>query len=254
MKLEKILKIAELEKFDWVKKVDGLDKSQRGGYSIIGDFLKQDDYADGLYLGVDKGSYDYYCLFKINENECEIIKIFENDKKSWAKQFWVPIEENLEQSLAEKLFNDIVDTTKNLNDLKELRDKLNKKIEEREKEAGIESFSFEKVFNPIPVPDFREDEMKKIYEEKKVSWEKLNHDQKREQVLIYSISIIHFNGNYETLLEFDADIKTYPTSMFQEAFHDLGKEEPHMLIFKGKACIYKFNKDEKSIKIRFSSR
>lgn len=161
MKIEKVLEAAGLEKFNWVKKVDGLDKSQRGGYSIIGDFLKQDTFTDGLYLSVDKGSYDYYCLFKIKDDKCDIIKIFENDKKSWARQFWSEIEENLEQSLPEKLFNDIVDTTSNLDELKELQKLLNKKIEEKENKFN-EKFDLNYYFN---VEDLTTDNLEGIEEE-----------------------------------------------------------------------------------------
>lgn len=251
MKIETILKTAQLEKFDWVKVVEGLDKSQRGGYSIIGNFTKDTDLKNGLYLGVDKGSYDYYCLFKITNDKVEIIKIFENDKKSWARQFWSEIEENLDQTLAEKLFNEVVDTTTNLDDLRELRDLLNKKIKEKAREHGEYDFTFEEVFNPIPVPEFRVDEVKKIYEEKNLKLDDLTNNKKKEQILIYSIAAIEMKSDFESLLKFNADIKTYPNDMFWDAFKDF-KNEPEVLIYKGKACFYLIDTVEKTIKIRFS--
>lgn len=204
MKIEKIIEKAGLEKFDWTKLVIGLDKSKQGGYSILGNFTKDTDLQDGLYLSVDKGSYDYYCLYKVTDDDLNIIKIFENDKKSWARQFWSDIEENLDLSMGETLFNEVVEKISDVEDLKELVKRLNYKIEEKENKFN-EKFDLNYYFN---VKDLNSSDLEGIEEEHEDEFkqiEKLNGErkeiEKNKALIVYGymkkFSFMKIQENYE---------------------------------------------------------
>ena len=177
MKIEKIIKEAGLEQFNWTKVVIGLDKSKNGGYSILGNFTKDTALQDGLYLSVDKGSYDYYVLYKITGEKLNIIKIYENDKKSWAKQFWSYIEENLDLSMGETLFNEIVEKTSDVEDLKELVKRLNYKIEEKENKFN-ENFDLNYYFNVEDLTSIDLDGIEEEHEDEFKQIEKLAGERK----------------------------------------------------------------------------
>ncbi|WP_413823850.1 MULTISPECIES: hypothetical protein [unclassified Methanobrevibacter] len=95
MNIGKVAKKVVVDKFNWTKMVTGVDKSQQGGYSIQGSFVNSFSLGDGLYLSVEKGSNDFYVLYKIKNNELTIIKKYENDGMSWASEFWDSIEDNI---------------------------------------------------------------------------------------------------------------------------------------------------------------
>lgn len=249
MKIEKIIEKAGLEKFDWTKKVDGLDKSQRGGYSIVGNFLNQDSFTDGLYLSVDKGSYDYYCLFKIENDEVEILKIYENDKKSWAKEFWDEIEENINTNISENLYNEIVEKTTNVEDLKELVTKLNTKIREKEENKFNEKFDLNNYFN---VKDLTSSDLEGIEEEHEDEFKQINeklHGERKEIEKNKALLVYGYMKKYSFMKiqeKYEIDFRTCASDDFKRSLGNLNDWEYYRIGEFGAA----FQQDDENKKLK----
>lgn len=89
----------------WCKKVTGVDRTQKGGYSILGEFIKLGNFdtylPNGLYLDVSKSGRGKekpditYHLFRATERSITLIKTLENPENNWEYQFWDVIEEEL---------------------------------------------------------------------------------------------------------------------------------------------------------------
>jgi hypothetical protein len=91
---------------NWCKRVEGIDKTQTDGYSIIGDFVSQWNLQTfqqpGLYLscekkGSKKGAQKrLYALFLLQPNgEVQILKEYRSASKDWAVELWPDIEAHL---------------------------------------------------------------------------------------------------------------------------------------------------------------
>lgn len=89
----------------WCKKVTGIDKTQKGGYSILGEFIKLGNFdtylTNGIYLDCSKSGrgkknpdIDYH-LFKVQDNEITLLKHLSNPENNWVIEFWDLIEEEL---------------------------------------------------------------------------------------------------------------------------------------------------------------
>lgn len=102
----------------WLKTVTSLDKSKKGGYSIVGEFVNAGDYkenyAAGLYIdcskeGSRKNQKWNYHLFKLNEDgSWKLLKTLEDSGRNWAVEFWEKIEEELENDSSEINAQDII--------------------------------------------------------------------------------------------------------------------------------------------------
>ena len=89
----------------WCKKVTGVDKTQRGGYSILGEFIKLGNFdtylTDGVYLDVSKSGRGKekpditYHLFRVDSGEITLLKKLENPENDWTLEFWDLIEKEL---------------------------------------------------------------------------------------------------------------------------------------------------------------
>ncbi|WP_233258315.1 hypothetical protein [[Phormidium] sp. ETS-05] len=88
---------------NWCKLVQGIDKTQTDGYSIIGDFVSQIAQTayqqPGLYLHCQKKGSNkaqqkrIYTLFALQPNgEIEVITESKNASKDWAVELWPEIE------------------------------------------------------------------------------------------------------------------------------------------------------------------
>lgn len=124
----------------WVKKVTGLDKKRTNGYSILGDFIKDDKIqwmAPGLYLdcgigGSRKHQEKYYTLFRLTPDGT-VEKLAEaGDGKNWAVKLWPAIEEGLKVNAIMEEVKESIDTrlVKALARKKELEEELARLNEE----------------------------------------------------------------------------------------------------------------------------
>lgn len=91
---------------NWCKLIEGIDKTQTDGYSIIGEFVSQVNQRTfqqpGLYLycekkGSKKGAQNrLYSLFALESNGAvQILKEFKSASKDWAVELWPDIEAHL---------------------------------------------------------------------------------------------------------------------------------------------------------------
>lgn len=90
----------------WLKRVTGLDKTQKNGYSLEGDFVEagnyQSLYKQGVYVDCDKdGSRKNqewnYTLFKLDTKGITVIKRIMDGGRTWAVDLWDEIEANIQQ-------------------------------------------------------------------------------------------------------------------------------------------------------------
>lgn len=127
----------------WLKTVEGLDKTVKNGYSIIGEFVKAGDYKEeldnGLYLDCNKEGKKSkpkqdLRLIRVHDGEVTLIDAVYNAGKNWAVDLWDSIGEelnpNYKQDVAEELTTKILNKTgkdkeliKNVIDL--LEDRMN---------------------------------------------------------------------------------------------------------------------------------
>lgn len=122
----------------WAKRVTGLDKSKKNGFSLLGDFVDagatKNDYEPGLYIncnihGSRKNQRKTIQLLKLNEDgSLDLLKEEEDLGRTWAVEFWDLIEENLEEEVKMSVDEILLLIKKNLNDAQvdELFSKLNK--------------------------------------------------------------------------------------------------------------------------------
>lgn len=127
----------------WCKKITGVDRTQYGGYSILGDFLKLGNFdtylTNGVYLDVSKSGRGKekpdvtYNLFKVENEEISLIKTITNPENNWTLEFWDIIEEELNSNkvTAQTLYNLIHEKTDDEETIKELINILTKDTEYR---------------------------------------------------------------------------------------------------------------------------
>ena len=94
----------ELYNGGWCRKVTGIDKTKKQGYSILGPFILDWKYLavqdPGVYVVCDVGgsrkhpSYDYI-LFTWDGQNLNIVKTLEDAKGEWAVQLWPYITKQL---------------------------------------------------------------------------------------------------------------------------------------------------------------
>ena len=88
---------------NWCKWVEGIDKTQTDGYSILGEFVSQVDQSayqkPGLYLYCEKKkqkkgiSERLYTLFALEpDGQVQVVNEFKTASKDWAVQLWPEIE------------------------------------------------------------------------------------------------------------------------------------------------------------------
>ena len=125
----------------WLKTVEGLDKTVKNGYSIIGEFIKAGDYNEeidnGLYLDCNKEGKKSkpkqdIRLIRVYDGELTLIDAVYNAGKNWAVDLWDSIGEELDpnykQNMAEEITSMILNETgKN----KELIEEIIKLLEDR---------------------------------------------------------------------------------------------------------------------------
>ena len=89
----------------WLKTVEGIDKTVKNGYSIIGEFVKAGDYSEeldnGLYLDCNKEGKKSkpkqdIRLIRVHDGEVVLIDAVYNAGKNWAVDLWDSIGEELD--------------------------------------------------------------------------------------------------------------------------------------------------------------
>ena len=108
----------------WLKTVEGLDKTVKNGYSIIGEFVKAGDYSEeldnGLYLDCNKEGKKSkpkqdIRLIRVHDGEVTLIDAVYNAGKNWAVDLWDSIGEELDpdykQNRAEEITTFVLNKT-----------------------------------------------------------------------------------------------------------------------------------------------
>lgn len=88
---------------DWVKSVTGIDSTQRGGFSLVGDFMDKDGYyTPGLYVtGQKTRTMNTYRLFEVTAEGAVIhiqavkVKPAMSGSVDWAAEMREAVEEKL---------------------------------------------------------------------------------------------------------------------------------------------------------------
>lgn len=88
----------------WLKTVEGLDKSVKNGYSLVGDFVKagdyEEEYDEGLYLDCNKEKngrkvQQDYRLFRIRDGKLRLLDMVIDGTSTWAVDLWDAVEDEL---------------------------------------------------------------------------------------------------------------------------------------------------------------
>lgn len=194
----------------WMKKVTGLDKSKKNGFSLIGDFVDagttKNDYEAGLYIncniaGSRKNQEKIIQLLKLNDDgSLELLKEAENLGRTWAVEFWELIETNLETPVKMSV-DEILELVKDNLDESEIDELFNKlhKIENSPVKVSVSSFAkVERI----------DDEFEKVLNEHNLKFNELSYKNKSEvlgQAIINHWSFLYKFNKKNTDVEFIKD-------------------------------------------------
>lgn len=89
----------------WLKTIEELDKTVTNGYSLVGDFVKAEDfegeYMEGIYLDCNKEGNAKkpqidYRLFRLRDGKVRLIDLVIDAQKNCAQDFWDAVEDEIE--------------------------------------------------------------------------------------------------------------------------------------------------------------